>query len=123
MATTRTNLRLGKRDEGRLVSSEDFAEAEFDEPWKYEREDGRLIVMAPAGEEHSDIAEDWRDWLGAYRLIHRDVVHRVASESWVRVDGGTDRIGDIAVYLVTRCPGWQTTRSGSRPHFRGHQPR
>jgi Uma2 family endonuclease len=104
MATTQPILRLGKSDEGRLVSSDEFVEAEFDEPWKYEREDGRLIVMAPAGEEHSEVTEDWRDWLGAYRLAHREIVQRVASEAWQRVDDGTDRIGDIGVYLVTDRP-------------------
>jgi Uma2 family endonuclease len=100
MSTDRTILRLGQQDDGRSVSSEEFAEADFDEPWRYEREDGRLIVMAPAGEGHSSVSEPWRDWLGAYRLDHREIVEIVVSEAWVRVDGGNDRIGDIAVYLV-----------------------
>ncbi len=104
MATDRTLLRLGKADEGRFVSSEDFAEAEFDAPWRYEREDGRLIVMAPAGEEHSDTTEDWRDWLGAYRLANPQLVQRVACEAWVRVELGDDFIGDIGVYLVKPDP-------------------
>ena len=104
MATGRTILRLGKQDEGRLVSSDEFAEAEFDEPWKYEREDGRLIVMAPSGEGHSDVSEPWRDWLGAYRLAHPEIIHRVISEAWVRIDGGTDRIGDIGIYLAKQGP-------------------
>lgn len=104
MSTARPILRLGKRDQGRLVSSEEFAEADFDEPWKYEREDGRLIVRAPAGEEHSEVAEDWRDWLGVYRVARPDIVQRVASEAWLRVDGGTDRIRDIGVYLRSDQP-------------------
>ncbi len=104
MSTARPILRLGKRDEGLPVSSEEFAEADFDAPWKYEREDGRLIVMAPAGEGHSYVSEPWRDRLGAYRLAHPDVVDLVVSEAWVRVDGGTDRIGDIGVYLVSDRP-------------------
>jgi Uma2 family endonuclease len=104
MATDRTILRLGQQDEGRYVSSEEFADAEFDEPWRFEREDGRLIVMAPAGEGHSDATESWRDWLGAYRLAHRQIVQRVACEAWVRVDDGNDRIADIAVYLYHEKP-------------------
>lgn len=94
-------LRLGKADEGRYVSSEEFADAEYDEPWRYERIDGRLVVMAPAGAGHTDISEPWRDRLGAYRLQHPEVVDKVISEAWVRVDDGTDRIGDIGVYLKT----------------------
>ncbi len=100
MATHRTILQLGRRDDGRAISSEEFAEAEFDEPWKYEREDGRLVVLAPSGEDHVGISEPWRDRLGAYRLAHPEVVQRVVSEAWLRVDDGTDRIGDIGVYLV-----------------------
>jgi Uma2 family endonuclease len=104
MATHRPILQLGKQDEGRSVSSEEFAEAEFDEPWKYEREDGRLIVLAPSGEDHVFITEPWRDRLGAYRLAHPEVVQIVVSEAWIRVDDGTDRIGDIGVYLVPDGP-------------------
>ena len=104
MATHRPILRLGKRDEGRLVSPEEFAEAEFDEPWTYEREDGRLIVLAPGGEEHIDAGEPWRDRLVLYKLAFPHVVQKVVSEAWVRVDDGTDRIGDIGVYLVPDGP-------------------
>jgi Uma2 family endonuclease len=99
MADIRAILQLGKRDDGRQLSSEEFAEAEIDEPRKYERVDGRLIVLAPGDDRHSGCRESWRDLLGAYRLNHPQVVHRVSSEAWVRVDGGTDRVADIGVYL------------------------
>jgi Uma2 family endonuclease len=104
MATTQPILRLGKSDEGRLVSSDEFAEAEFDEPWKYEREDERLIVMAPSGGGHIDAGEPWRDDLVVYKLAHRDVVQKVVSEAWLRVNDGTDRIGDIGVYFQPTGP-------------------
>ena len=97
-------LFLGSKDSGRYISSREFAEADYEEPWKYEREDGRLVVLAPSGEGHSSVSEPWRDWLGAYRLNHRDVVQHVMSEAWVRVDGATERIGDIGVYLVPDGP-------------------
>jgi len=104
MATHSPVLRLGEQDEGRIVSAEEFAGAEFAEPWKYEREDGRLIVLAPSGEEHVDQTEPWRDRLGAYRLAHPEIVQKVVSEAWIRVNDGTDRIGDIGVYLVPTGP-------------------
>jgi Uma2 family endonuclease len=104
MATHRLILQLGKGDEGRLVSSEEFAEAEFDEPWRYEREDGRLIVLAPSGEEYIDAGEPWRDRLVVYELDFPGVVQKVVSEAWMRVNDGTDRIGDIGVYLVPDGP-------------------
>jgi Uma2 family endonuclease len=104
MSTHRPLLRLGKSDDGRLVSSEEFAEADFDEPWRYERVAGRLVVMAPSGEETLDLSEPWRDALIFYKRDHPDIVQRVTSEAWIRVDGGTDRIGDIGVYLVPNGP-------------------
>ena len=104
MSTVRPILKFGKRDDGRLVSSEEFAEADFDEPWKYEREDGRLIVLAPSGEGHIDASEPWRDQLVVYKRDYPEVVQKVVSEAWIRVDDGTDRIGDIGVYLVPDGP-------------------
>ena len=94
-------LVLGPEDHGKLVSAADFALAEFVEPWKYEREEGRLVVMPPDGQDHDRCSEPLRDHLGAYRLTHRDVVESVVSEAWVRVEGDKDRIGDIGVFLAT----------------------
>jgi Uma2 family endonuclease len=100
MAVHQSILRLGPHDQGRIITAEEFAEAEFDPPWKYEREQGRLIVMPPDSPGHDRSSEPVRDYLGAYRLAHPDRVEEVVSEAWVRVDGGTDRIGDIRVFLV-----------------------
>jgi len=99
MATSHTILRLGRRDHGRPLTFDEFSSAQFDEPWRYERVGGRLIVMAPAGEDHIETSEPLRDYLGAYRLSHPDVVRRVASEAWIRIDEDQDRVADIAVYL------------------------
>ncbi|HEV3165405.1 MAG TPA: Uma2 family endonuclease [Isosphaeraceae bacterium] len=99
-----TRLLLGPDDHGRLVSDDEFAAADFVEPWKYERVKGRLAVMAPDGEAHDLASEPWRDRLGAYKLEHPDVVELVVSEAWVRDVAGTDRIGDIGVFLVAKLP-------------------
>src|SRR5437764_1126823 len=99
MATHQPILVLGPDDHGRAVSAEQFAEAEFVEPWTYERVRGRLIVMAPEGQRHVDGAEPWWKALVGYWLRHPDVIRHVVPGAWVRVDGGTDRIGDIGVYL------------------------
>jgi len=90
---------FGAADDGRIVSSADFAAATYDEPWTYERVEGRLVVMSPDGWEHVGTSEPWRDELGAYKLARPDVVRRVVSQPWVRIDEGKDRIGDIGVYL------------------------
>src|SRR5258708_40063740 len=95
---TAPRVKLGPEDEGRIISDEEFASAELLESWTYERVEGRLIVMAPDGEEHASFSEPLRDRLGAYKILRPDVVDRVISHAWVRA-GGTDRIGDIGVYL------------------------
>jgi Uma2 family endonuclease len=84
-----------------MITAEEFAEAEYAQPWRYEREQGRLIVMAPDGPAHDRSSEPVRDHLGAYRLAHPDRVDEVVSEAWVRVDGGIDRIGDIGMFLAS----------------------
>jgi Uma2 family endonuclease len=101
MATQQPVLVLGPGDHGRPVSDEEYLSAEFEEPWRYELVDGRLVVMSPNSEEHDDAAEPWRDHLVAYKLAHRDRVQKVVPEAWVRVGRGRYRIGDIGVYLVS----------------------
>ena len=96
-------LRLGRADRGRALTDEEFAEAVYEEPWRYELIGGRLIVMAPDGEEHDDASEPWRDRLGAFRLANPDLVDKVVSEAWVLVATGRQRIGDI---------GWMVHRQG-----------
>ncbi len=100
MATVPSVLTLGPEDHGRLLTAEEFAGAIYAEPWKYEREQGSLIVMPPDGPGHDDCSEPVRDLLGAYRLAHPNQVEKVGCDAWVRVDEGTDCIGDIGVFLA-----------------------
>jgi Uma2 family endonuclease len=104
MSTQQAHLILGPEDDGRLVSSAEFAGAEFREPWKYERVEGRLVVMAPDGYQRHRSSKPWRDQLVVYELNHPDIVQDVFSQPWVRVDDANDRIGDIGVYLVAKQP-------------------
>jgi Uma2 family endonuclease len=97
--TADDQLHLGQLDDGRPTSAEEFAAAEFDEPWTYERVDGRLVVMAPDGTGHVLQSEPWRDRLGAYRLAHPEIVQVVVSQAWIHVDEDNTRIADIGVYL------------------------
>jgi Uma2 family endonuclease len=103
MATDQTDtedrLHLGREDHGRLVTSAEYAEAVFEEPWTYERVAGRLVVMSPEGTGHVMQSEPWRDRLGAYILAHPNIVQRIVSQAWVRIDEDNTRIGDIGVYL------------------------
>jgi Uma2 family endonuclease len=92
-------LHLGKKDSGMPLSHAEFAKADFTEPWRYERVHGRLVVMSPSGHEHGVKANFFRSHLGAYEVQRPDIVEFVFSEAWVHVDGDTDRIVDIAVYL------------------------
>ncbi len=104
MATDHRVLSLGPDDQGRAVSADEFAEADLMEPWTYERENGRLIVLSPEGQRHLDDSRVWRQRLSRYWIEHPEIVEELVIQAWVRVDDGTDRIGDIGVYLVTEQP-------------------
>ncbi len=75
--------------------------ASLDEPWRYERVFGRLVVTAPSSDGHVSSTEPFRDHLGVYRLAHPDIVEKVVSEAWFFIDAATDRIADIGVYLAS----------------------
>ena len=120
--TVEPRLVLGPDDDGRLTSAGEFAEAEFQEPWNYERSGGSLVVMAPDGQRHIDSASPWWRRLFAYLLAHPEIVEDVVPNAWVRVDGGTDRIGDIGVYLDEGRARTTDSRPRSRDHVRVRQP-
>ena len=63
----RSQLQLGRTDAGVRLTHEQFAEAVFEEPWRYERVNGRLVVMVPSGHDHIDAGEPIRDHFVAYR--------------------------------------------------------
>ena len=97
--STEDQLCLGRRDDGRPTSAGEFADAFYEEPWKYERIDGRLVVMSPEGTGHALQGESWLKRLHVYSYNHPDVIKAVISQAWVRLDDGNDRIADIGVYL------------------------
>jgi Uma2 family endonuclease len=103
---TARQLKLGPDDQGRVVSDEEFATAEFVEPWKYERVEGRVVVMAPDGQQQVSSTNPWRDAFIVYKLNHPDRIDDVVTNAWVRL-GGTDRIGDIGICLVSDHPAAQ----------------
>ncbi|MEX0716639.1 MAG: Uma2 family endonuclease [Planctomycetaceae bacterium] len=96
---SRTILNLTHENDRLPVTREEFAEAEFEEPWRYERAQGRLVVMPPPGWDHQHVTCWFRNHLGAYMLDHPDLVEEVFQECWAAIDELTDRIPDIAVYL------------------------
>jgi Uma2 family endonuclease len=97
--TTDAQLHLGLLDHGRLVSSDEFANASYDEPYTYERVNGRLVVMSPEGTGHVRQSVPWHDRLGAYSLAHSDIVQAVVSQAWIHIDDDNSRIADLGVYL------------------------
>ncbi len=97
---TKTELRLGVADHGVKLTREEFGEAQYEEPWRYERVNGRLVVMSPAGHDHQIPNNYFRDYLGAYKLAHPEIVEFVISEAWICTTKTSDRIADIGVFLV-----------------------
>ncbi len=94
--------RLGLAHHGRFVAARQFADAEFDEPFIYERECGRLIVRAPRDIGEVLALNPWRDRLILFQHEIPGVIQQVVTPNWVRPDEDTDRIGDIGVFLADR---------------------
>ena len=95
-------LRLGLADHGRPTSTEEFAEAYYDEPWTYERLDGRLVVMSPEGTGHVIQSEPWLKRLHIFSGQHPDIVQAVVGQAWIHIDDDNTRIADVGVYLGGR---------------------
>ena len=100
MASETTILKLGPDDAGMRLTAEAFANADFQEPYIYERVKGRLVVRSPAGPEHRKVSRPFRRELGGYWQQHPDVIEDVDVEGWVATGSEEDRIPDICVYLV-----------------------
>ncbi len=64
MPSETTILTLGPDDAGLRLTAEEFAHADFQGPYTYERVKGRLVVMSPAGPEHSKVSRLFRRELG-----------------------------------------------------------
>ena len=95
----RPRLHLGFDDHGRELSDEEYRNAAFDVPWRYELLDGRLSVMPPCGQGHVEREQPWLRRLFAYSDQRPDLVEFVVPEAWVMIHDGRYRIGDLGVYL------------------------
>lgn len=97
--TTDEQLHLGELDDGRPTTPEEFASASYDEPWIYERVNGRLVVMSPEGTRHVIQSEPWHKRLHVYSFLHSGIVQAVVSQAWIHLDQKNTRIADLGVYL------------------------
>ncbi len=97
--TIEARLNLGQFDHGRPTTEEEFANADFDEPWTYERVDGRLVVMSPEGTGHVIQGVPWHTRLSVYAFHHPEIVQAVVSQAWITISARNTRIADLGVYL------------------------
>ena len=105
-----TTLYLTDQDAGVALSAEEFASANYKEPFTYERVQGRLVVMSPAGPEHRAVSRPFRMELGGYWHTHRELVDEVDIEGWVATSPDDDRIPDVCVYLRSEKSGQTVPR-------------
>ena len=106
----KTILKLGPHDAGERLTAVEFAAAEYQPPFIYERVRGRLVVMSPAGPEHRGVSRLFRRALGGFWDQHPDVVDDVDVEGWVSTSEEDDRIPDICVYLAGPSSGQTVPR-------------
>ena len=97
--STKSALHLDIADHGAPLSREEFTEATYEEPWRYELVKGRLVVTTPTGNDHVDTGEPFRDAAVTYKLAHPERVASVVNEAWISIDEQNQRIADLAAYL------------------------
>ncbi len=100
MTTAAARRCLGPTHAGLALTRNEFASAEFLEPFLYERVQGRLVVLSPAGPEHRFVSRPFRRQLSHYWSLIPDLVDDVDVEGWVATSGDDDRLPDICVYLA-----------------------
>lgn len=99
--STVTNPRLlSPADAGLRLRRDQFAAANYEEPYLYERVQGRLVVMSPAGPEHRFVSRPFRRQLSGYWDRHPKLVDDVDVEGWIATSEDDDRLADICVYLA-----------------------
>jgi Uma2 family endonuclease len=91
---------LGPADAGTALTRHEYATGQYQEPFIYERVQGRLVVMSPAGPEHRFVSRPFRRQLSLYWGLHPDLVDDVDVEGWVATSDDDDRLPDICVYLA-----------------------
>lgn len=98
--THSTRLTLSKKDNGRELTHEEFAEADFLEPWRHERVGGKLLILPPRGDAYQCARSGFLDPLVIYYFVtHVGVVDHVYTGAWIVIDELTERVADIAVYF------------------------
>lgn len=101
---SKPQLVVTNADGGLELSSAEYAEADFQPPWKYERAHRRVVVLPPPGHEHFLLLEKIHERLVAYKMSHPGVIQHIIQESWLSIDQATDRRPDLAVYLSSGDP-------------------
>ena len=96
---TDLRLKLGPADAGLELSREEFALADFAEPYRYERVKGRLEVMSPAGRLHQRLLFLLGFAFGTYRQRQKELIEDIVQEAWFYIHSETERIADLGVYL------------------------
>ena len=100
----KTRSRLGLKDQSRVLTAGEFAGAEFEKPFRYERVEGRLVVLSPSGKAHNQLIWAILKRLSIYDDGHPGIVAMAVPEAWIRTRDSHDRLGDIGVYLTADEP-------------------
>jgi Uma2 family endonuclease len=116
MATVAPLLRIGPADNGRVMSLEEFMEAEVEEGYRYELARGVLEVTQVPRDSHGEIVWIILRFIAAYDLAHPHTIRRAGGGSEFRlwlpalISG---RNPDVAVALRSTPRDWRGRRPPS----------
>jgi Uma2 family endonuclease len=116
MATVTMPLRVGPADNGRMMTLDDFEEADFEEGYRYELARGVLEVSEIPGELHAVIVWAILRAIADYDRHHPRVIHRAGGGSEYRFRLPAMQSGrhpDVAVTLRNTPRDWRGFRPAS----------
>jgi Uma2 family endonuclease len=116
MATVTTPLRIGPADHGRMMTLDEFEEADFEEGYRYELARGVLEVSEIPGELHAVIVWAILRAIAGYDREHPRTIHRAGGGSEYRFRLPAMQSGrhpDVAVTLRNTPRDWRGFRRAS----------
>ena len=116
MATVTSTIKIGPADHGRLMTLEEFLEADVEEGYRYELARGVLEVTHVPNDPHGSIVWNLLRFIALYDTSHPRVIHRAGGGSEFRfwlpgmISG---RNPDVGVVLRGTPKDWRGRRPAS----------
>jgi Uma2 family endonuclease len=114
MATVTSTIKIGPADHGRLMTLDEFLEAEVEEGYRYELARGVLEVTHVPNDPHGSIVWNILRFIALYDTSHPQVIHRAG--------GGSEFRFWLPAMISGRNPDVGVALRGTPKDWRGRRP-